>query len=188
MPIRTYTALEYLTPTNFNTYSLNNGLKWLDTKSTSFGVNTLTSTVFTTEFDSYRILIDTWRPNTANDALLLRMRTSSGQYTGTTYNWAYNGVVWATAGAIGNNAVNSNNVQITNGVNTRQCSATIELNNVRTSCRPTFSWQATDSFNNCNRLGGAFIANNADYIGFDVLTASGSTMVCNMSVYGYRKP
>lgn len=188
MPIRNYVFNERFTPTNFNTYSINNGLKWLDTRSTSFGANILTSTVFTTEFDCYRILIDTLRFNPANDALLLRMRTSGGQYTGATYNWAYNGVVWATAGAIGNNAVNSTNVQITNGVNTRQCSATIEINNVRTSGRPTFQWQATDTFNNCNRIGGAFIANTADYIGFDVFTNSGSTMVCNMSVYGYRKP
>jgi hypothetical protein len=187
MPIRNYVFNERFTPTNFNTYSINNGLKWIFTNSVSINYS-ITANVFTTEFDAYRIVISRWQPNAANDALLLRMRTSGGQYTGATYNWAYNGVVWATAGAIGNNAVNSSNVQITNGVNTRQCSATIEINNVRTSGRPTFNWQATDSFNNCNRLGGAFIANTADYTGFDLYAASGNLQTCNVSVYGYRKP
>jgi hypothetical protein len=188
MPIRNYVFNERFTPTNFNTYSINNGLKWLDTQSTAFGASSLTSSVFTTEFDYYRIVINSFRPSVTNEALLFRMRTSGGQYSGATYNWAYNGVVWATAGAIGNNAVNSNNVQITNCVTNRMCSATIELNNVRTSCRPTFSWQAIDQQNNCSRLGGAFIANTADYTGFDVFTSSGNVMFCNMSVYGYRKP
>jgi hypothetical protein len=188
MSIRNYVFNERFTPTNFNTYSINNGLKWLDTKSTSFGANILTSTVFTTEFDSYRILIDTWKPGAGTDSLLFRMRTSGGQYTGAAYSWAYNGVVWTTASAIGSNAINSNNVQITSGGNARHHGATIEINNVRTSAKPTFNWQATDTLNNCNRIGGALVNNTADYIGFDVFTNSGSTMLCNMSVYGYRKP
>ena len=188
MPIRNYVFNERFTPTNFNTYSINNGLKWLDTKSTSFGANILTSTVFTTEFDSYRILIDTWRSSTTNDGLWLRMRTASGQYSGSTYYYAWNGVIWSSGSAIGNNGNGLNYVEITAGVNTRQCSATIELNNVRTSAKPTLHWQAIDARNSNNRIGSGFVNNTANYTGFDVFTFSGSTMVCNMSVYGYRKP
>jgi hypothetical protein len=187
MPIKTFSALEYMNATNYNTYCQNNGLKWLDTKSTSFGANFLTSNSFTTEFDSYRIVIDTWRSSTTNDGLLLRMRTAAGQYSGSAYSYSWNGVIWTNALAIGNNGNNLNYIEIMAGVNTRQGSATIEMNNVRTSGKPTMHWQAIDNRNNNNRIGSGFVNNTADYTGFDILTFSGSTMTCNVSVYGYRK-
>ena len=188
MTIRTYTTGERFTPTNFNTYSLNNGLKWLDTQTTNFGASNLTSIVFTTEYSSYRITIDAWKPSAGTDVLLMCLRTSGGRYTSSTHYWTYNGVVWSSGSAIGSNGSTQGNWQITAGGNARHHGATIELNNARTSAKPTMYWQAIDTVNNCNRIGSGWINNTADYTGVDVFTNSGSSMFCTMSVYGYRKP
>jgi len=187
MAIKTFTALEYMTHTNYNTYCQNNGLKWLDTQTTSFGASLLTSNVFTTEFDSYRIVIDEFKPGAGTDTLLMCMRTSGGRYTAGNYYWTYNGVVWSSAAAIGNMGFATTKFEITSGGNARHHGATIEINNIRTSGKPSIYWQATDTVNNCNRIGSGFIYNTADYVGVDIFTNSGSVMICNMSVYGYRK-
>lgn len=186
MPIKTFAALEYMNATNYNTYCQNNGLRWIFTNPVSLDY-TFTQNVFTTEFDAYRIIISGWKPSSATDSLLMRFRTSAGQYTAANYYWSYNGVVWATNGAIGNNASPSTNFQITQGASNRDHGVTIDVTNVRTSSKPHISWQAVDTVNLCNRVGGGFLNNAADYTGFDLYANSGNTHTCNVSVYGYRK-
>jgi hypothetical protein len=187
MPIKTFAALEYMNATNYNTYCQNNGLRWISTNNTNFGTSSLTSDVFTTEFDAYRVIVSAWRPTNNGTALLMRLRTSAGQYSAANYYWSYNGVVWATSGAIGNNASPSTNFQITQGATNRNHGITIEVTNVRTSGKPHISWQAVDTTNLCNRVGGGFVNNTADYTGFDLFTSDGFPMLCDVSVYGYRK-
>jgi len=183
MAIKTFSALEYMNATNYNTYCQNNGLKWLDTQTTTTATF-LRSDVFTTEFDRYRIIVDSYKPNNATDSLFLRLRTSGGAYSGTQYYSAVTGVNFATA-AVNNGGGLLNLFYITNGANTRSSGATIEINNVRTSAKPTFFWQNINADNGNNNLGGGFINNAADYVGVE-LFGSG-TMTCNMSIYGYRK-
>lgn len=187
MAIKTFAALEYMNATNYNTFCQNNGLRWISTTSTNFGTGLLTVNAFTTEFDAYKIIVSGWKSGSGNDSLLMRFRTSGGQYSAANYYWSYNGVVWATNGAIGNNASPSTNFQITQGPANRNNGATIDVTNVRTSSKPNISWQAVDTVNLCNRVGGGFINNAADYVGFDLYSANGIPMLCDVSVYGYRK-
>jgi len=184
MPIRTYATSERFTPTNFNTYSLNNGLKWIDTQRTTTATF-LRSNVFTTEFDAYRIIIDGFQPSTA-DVLLMRMRTAGGTISSANYYWSWNGVVWTTASAIAGNGNAVTSFQLTYGALSRQQSVVVELNNVRTSAKPSMQFMSTDTTNNCNRIGGGFLNSTADYIGVEV--SCNVAMSCTMSIYGYRKP
>jgi hypothetical protein len=183
MPIKTFSALEYMNATNYNTYCQNNGLKWLDTQTTTTATF-LRSNVFTTEFDSYRIIVDSYKPNNATDSLFLRMRTSGGVYSGNTYYSAVTGVNFATA-TVNNGGGLLNAFYVTNGANTRSSGATIEINNLRPNTKPTFYWQNINADNGNNNLGGGFINNVADYVGVELLGSG--TMTCNMSIYGYRK-
>ena len=185
MTIRTYTTSERLTLTNFNTYSLNNGLKWLDTQSTTTA-SFLRSNVFTTEFDSYRIIVDSYKPANATDSLFFRLRTASGTYTGSTYNSAVTGVVFATAAVSNGGGASLSLIYITNGSNSRSSGATIELNNVRTNSKPTICWQNINADAGNNNIGSGFINNSADYVGIELFSTG--NMTCNMSIYGYRKP
>lgn len=184
MAIRTYITGERFTPANFNTYSLNNGLKWIETLKTG-SATSLSSDAFTTEFDAYRIIIDGWQPSKV-DNLLLRMRTTGGAYTSANYYWAYNGVVWTSAAAFSSNGSAVTSIQLTSGFPTRQHSVVVELNNVRTSAKPTLQFMAIDSVNNCNRIGSGYLNDTADYVGVQV--SCNVAMSCTMSIYGYRKP
>jgi hypothetical protein len=188
MPIKTFSALEYMTASNYNTYCQNNGLKWLGSTTASGSSSFLLLDVFTTEFDSYRIVIDSLRTSGASDSFNMRLRTSGGDYSGSTYYWAWNGVVWTTASAIGANSGGFNAAAVTQGVTSRSHSAVIELNNLRTSSKPTWQWQAIDTSNNCNRIGTGFVNNTADYIGIKLLSGTTTNFAAgSMHIYGYRK-
>lgn len=184
MAIRTYATSERFIPANFNTYSLNNGLKWIDTQRTTTATF-LRSDAFTTEFDAYRIVIDGWTPSVA-DNLLMRMRTAGGAYSAANYYWSWNGVVWASAAAITGNGNAVTSIQLTSGFASRQHSVVIELDNVRTSAKPSLQFMSIDTTNACNRIGGGWLNNTADYVGVEVFC--NVAMSGTMSIYGYRKP
>lgn len=191
MTIRTYTTSERLTPTNFNTYSLNNGLKWLGSTTATGSSTFLLLDVFTTEFNSYRIIVDSLRTSSGiNDSFNMRLRTASGDYSSSTYFYAWNGVVWTSAtSTFSFSGAGASFFSVTQGVTARNHSAIIELNNVRTSSKPTWEWQAIDTVNNCNRIGSGYVNNTADYTGIKLYSGTTTNIAAGaMHIYGYRKP
>jgi hypothetical protein len=186
MTIKTFAALEYMTAPNYNTYCQNNGLKWLDTQTTTTATF-LRSDVFTSEHFNYRIVISNWKPSVTEN-LNLRLRTSSGTYSGSVYSWNYLGILWASGAQTTGFATGASFVQICSGVATRNHAATIEL-----QCKPgasekvTMQTQTVDSLNSCNRNGGGLLNNAADYTGIEIFTNGTTAMNCTMTVYGYRK-
>ena len=185
MAIRTFFNTEPLSSAEINTYCYNNGLKWLDRQSTT-SATFLRADVFTTEFDSYRIVIDGWQPTTSEN-LNLRMRTGAGAYSGANYYWTTQGVFWSSATASSQFGNATTFFQLTSGGSARQHGLTIELNNVRASAKPSLTWMSIDSVNSCNRMGGGFVNNTADYTGVELYTNGSTAMSCVMTIYGYRK-
>lgn len=187
MPIRNYVFNERFTPTNFNTYSINNGLKWLSSTYSNGVATSLFSDVFTTEYDSYRIVLDSLRTNTV-DSFNVRMRTISGDYVSASYFYAWNGVLWSSSTAIGTNASATTIINIADSTSGRNTSATIELNSVNPGV-PTMHWQAVDNRYNCNRIGTGMVFNSGNYVGIKVFSAQNRAFLAGaMHIYGYRKP
>ena len=186
MAIKTFVQRTSLSSSDINTYCYNNGLKFLDWQSVNGTANFVRSDVFTTEFDSYRIIVDNFKPTTNGDPLYLRMRTSGGTYSGNTYSHALHGITFSSFSVTNGGASNINVFYVTVGSSAGTVGATIELNNVRSSGKPTASWITVNANNGNNNVGSGIVNNTADYTGIELSTYN-SVMTCNMTIYGYRK-
>lgn len=196
MPIRNYVFNERFTPTNFNTYSLNNGLKHIANQNmggpTSAGVELYNC--FTSEFDAYRIVVnDIFSYATNFENVVMQMATGgTTPYTGGNYYGAGTGVQYGstTSLVVGESAATSWFITKVYGTSFRTASCVIDLCGLVSPRRPEVTVMASDTA--VSTSGGTtwlktgLLYNQATYTGFRLYSPSAS-ISAQCQVYGYRK-
>jgi len=192
MAIRTYTTGERFTPTNFNTYSLNNGMKYVTSQSVSGSNGFEVYGCFTSEFNVYRIVF-TRMFQYSGSVIETNMRLTTGTntpYAGASY---YNAAVATFPGntvssKTDNGATSWSMVRLANGGLRSSCGY-IDIHVPSTSDQPSMSAMMVDASSTVNTRAwsmGGFINNKAIYTGFICYSTSAS-IYGDVTVYGYRK-
>jgi hypothetical protein len=194
MPIRTYSTGERFTPTNFNTYSINNGMKFVAYQSISSSSNGIELyNCFTSEFDAYRIVFyNLFTYNLAQTDVVMRLATAgTTPYSGAAYNSA--GIATFPSSTqstkFGLSQTSWNMTRLAANAS-RFAGGVVDLLVSQFSMTPTYEAMMveTSATNNTRAWSqGGFLQNNATYTGFQLFAPS-TTMGGVATVYGYRKP
>jgi 3D (Asp-Asp-Asp) domain-containing protein len=190
MAIKTFTTGEVLTASDTNTYLANSGLVYvaggaLSSTATNF------AGCFTSEYRDYRIVIDQPATSAAGDMYIKFLFLTTGlATTASNYYWAYRGINsaggstdtanagnavaytgWSSPGAGGTGGFSFDIYQPQLAKNTAVVGNVISLGSGAYISRSGgFAWDATDQFS-----------------GFQIVSASATTLSGNVSIYGYRK-
>jgi hypothetical protein len=155
------------------------------TSGTSFDI----SSVFTSDFDSYKLVLTQIRTNAAGGSIQLRTLASgtpaiTGYYYGVT---AVDTGLGTSAVFRGNNATVMETLSVQNGAVSGMVS--LEIHNPFTTQYTSFNGQSTDSRAGSSYSGISFagqLANSTSYNGIRVLLSANSFTNCNYKLYGYR--
>ena len=198
MPIRNYVFNERFTPTNFNTYSLNNGMKWI----ASFTANSSANGIelyncFTSEFDAYKIVINEMYTYTPSVTVNIGMQMATGgttPYTNADYYSAKYATFYSsnTASSTGDSGATQWGLTSIRTSPFYTSAGTIDITGFASPRRPTmtamFSDVGSSLGNGRTWLQSGLLYNQATYTGFKIFPIGGSSTlsaICN--VYGYRK-
>jgi|LakMenEpi03Aug12_release.lakeMendotaPanAssembly.Ray.scaffolds.fasta_scaffold582083_1 hypothetical protein len=187
MAIKTFTTGEVLTASDTNTFLANSGLVYVGSV-TATNTTIALDNVFTTTFDSYKVVITTTNCNLTGTTLF-RFRASGSPIA--TANYFYGGTVYFYNAAPSQWAAGSAThfpIIISSGA--VECTSVIDLSFPRSATRKTFIAQATHNFSNYagSTTHGFVDVSASTYDGLQITQDSGSTITGTITVYGYRKP
>lgn len=192
MTIRNYVLGERFTPANFNTYSLNNGLKYVTSHSVTGTNGFEVYGCFTSEFNEYRIMF-TRMFQYSGAVVETNMRLTTGTntpYTGASYyNAGLATLPNATASVKTDNGATSWSLARLMQSGLRASCGYIDLSILPTSDTVSMSAMMVDASSTVNVRAwsmGGFINNKAIYTGFTCFSPSVS-IYGDVTVYGYRK-
>lgn len=193
MPVKSnFAAGDVLTASNVNTYLTNGGLVYVTQTLVSSGSATSVSfnNCFTSTYDNYRIVIDSFQPSVAARGLNLRLRVG-GVDTATNYVYAFRGLyVDGTSADNFSNAATFYDTAVYNSTTTIAIgSAAIDVFNPARTERTFFS--NNSSLYNA-QFGARFgIGEQNDSTAFDgftlLLSGTGNITTLRCRVYGYRQ-
>jgi hypothetical protein len=179
MPVPDFSPGEVLTAAAMDSIGL-----WLvKTQTVGTGVSSVVvSSAFSTNYDSYRIIIRGVDCSAVDNAYFL---TLSGS-TGSTYSSILNWLDYA-AGSLSGTRLNSSNsgflVALSGAEN--ETNAVIDIHNPFRTLRTTMTAQSANSF--YNTFSGGRDANTASSTGFTIVAPAGQSFTGGtINVYGYR--
>jgi hypothetical protein len=181
MAIKTFTTGEVLTAADTNTYLANSGLVYIGETTIGSAVATVTTgTVFSSTYDSYRVVIRGVRASTGTDMLINFGSTTTGYYCSLYYD-AYTGS--STGVKRNNNGANIYIALLESSLN--ETISTLDIAN-------PFLALSTSLAGNYygNSYSGWFGGTQASSTSFTTLTirpTSGTLTGGTIAVYGYRK-
>lgn len=181
MAIKTFVASEVLNASDTNTYLANSGLVYIGETAIGTGVATVnTGTVFSSTYDSYRVIIRGVKASTGTDLLINFGATTTGYY-GSLYYDAYSGS--STGAKRSNNGANIYIALIETSLN-----ETISCLDIANPFLALSTSLAGNFYG--NTYSGWFGGTQASSTSFTTLTirpTSGTLTGGTISVYGYRK-
>ena len=183
---------DVLNASDVNTYLTNGGLVYITQTLVTSGTSSSISfnNVFTSTYDNYRIIFDSWQPSTAGTDLVFRLRNSGTDRTGGNYNSIVTGIY--------QNSTSTNFTQangsylflgLYNSLNTDPyATASIDVYNPQRNDRTFFT--GLSAFYNgqlgSRTLAGVYwVADQND--GFTLLPTAGNITTLRVRVYGYRQ-
>jgi len=189
MAVKTFTTGEVLTAADTNTYLNNGGLVYIDTLSLSAVTSGAVDNVFTSTHTSYRLIITSGAAS-ANTALFIQFRASGTPYT--TGNQAYGLVgINASSGSFDNaNSATQVGMYIGNCPTTAgRHLATVDVMNPQLATYTVCNIQTmfADSGGTISRAGGGVVPTTTQYDGFQINTATATTVTTTCRIYGYRQ-
>lgn len=190
MAIKTFSVGEVLTANDTNTFLANSGLVYIDQKTIS-GTTTNVSSVFTSTYDNYRVLIQN-PTNTAAGEFYLKYLTGTTTVTTTSnYFWAYRG--WTSGGAGAEDQANSNAngfLGWTTAAGGGQGAIAIDIFAPNMTQRTIANVHTTFLGSGVYGVRVGILAwdTTTAFTGFQITSGGGSTLTGTVTVYGYRKP
>lgn len=197
MPIRNYVFNERFTPTNFNTYSLNNGMKHIASFQSVASQNGIELyNCFTSEFDAYKIVINEMYTYSAGVVPVVMQMATGGTtpYAGGNYYSAKYATFYSasTASSTGDSGATSWGLTSLRTSPFYTAAGTIDITGFASPRRPTmtamFSDVGSSLSNGRTWMQSGLLYNQTTYTGFKIFASGGSneiSAICN--VYGYRK-
>jgi hypothetical protein len=185
MSFPVFASGDILTASDMNAVGLWKITSGTVTSGTSFDI----TSVFTSDYDSYKLVLTQIRTNVAGGSIQLRTLASgtaaiTGYYYGVT---AVDTGVGTSAVFRGNNATFIETLSVQNGAVSGMVS--VEIHNPFTTQYTSFNGQSTDSRAGSSYSGISFagqLANSTSYNGIRVLLSANSFTNCNYKLYGYR--
>ena len=185
MTFPSFSAGDVLTATDMNSVGMWEITSGTVTSGTSFDL----TSVFTSDYDSYKLVLTQIRTNASGGSIQLRMLASgtpaiTGYYYGVT---AVDTAAGTSAVFRGNNATIMETLSVQNGAVSGMVSC--EIHSPFTTQYTSFNGQSVDS-----RAAGSYsgisyagqLANSTSYNGIRVLLSANSLTNCNYKLYGYR--
>lgn len=184
---------DVLTASDTNTYLTNGGLVYVTQLLVTAGSSTAVSfnNCFTSTYDNYRVVIDSFQPSVAGRGLQLRLRVGGVDAAGTDYYYSCRGLyVDSTSADVGQSGVTVMDTFIYNSTNTLAvCAATWDIFRPFKAERTMFlgnSMLYNAQFGCRNGMGEHNLATSYD--GFTLLmNSTGNITNVNVRVYGYRQ-
>jgi len=188
MAVKTFTTGEVLTAADTNTYLNNGGLVWIKSVTFTSAADSSTNfqSIFTSTYDSYRIVCHTL--TAATNGALPRMTffySTNSEQTTTYYSAVTNSIYNGTSNLT---AVN-NGAYIGLGAaadNIGSSGFSLDILRVGSSGRGTVNIQYIDAYNGSFASGGGLVATTRTYDGVKFFMSTGD-IAMTASVYGYRK-
>jgi len=195
MPVKSnFGSGEVLTASDVNTYLTNGGLVYISETLITAGSATSVSfnNVFTSTFDNYQVIIDSFRPSVADRGLNFRMRVGGVDAAGATdYKNAFLGLTaaGATSNFTSTGQDNGSTGVFNSSTTVSHGSATITFFNParteRTNIQSHAQLFATQLF---HRTGSVLHDLATAYDGFTLLLSStGNITTLRVRIYGYRQ-
>jgi hypothetical protein len=185
MPLTTYTAGEVLTASslnaNFSFVEGAGGLTLVKTQTIGTTVASVVLTdVFSTDYDSYKIVVN---GGVGSTAALLSCQLGA---TTTGYYWAHNYCTYAgsTSASAGSNSANFSRV---GAISTTLLSSNFDLVNPFLAKNTVVNYSYVDPRTNGEAgAGGGFLNNTTSYTGFTFGVSSGTITGGTINIYGYK--
>ena len=185
MAIKTFTTGEVLTAADTNTYLANAGLVYV-AKATLSGVTNSISNVFSSTFDSYRIVLNNMsNSSTTTREFSLRMGTDAGAYYGRGEQYIF---------GAGSNAVNGTTGQTSAKLGSLSQLASsgfvLDMHAPNKAAATVWTYQMmtyqSDVSAYVYRTGYGFMDTLTQYTGFQIIGTT-DNLSGDVTVYGYRK-
>ena len=189
MPVKTFTDNTSLPASDINTYLNNGGLVYINTLTLSGVTVGAVDNVFTSSYTSYRLVITSGAAS-ANTALFIQMRSSGTAYT--TGNQAYGLLGINNSSGAADNANSGTQVGIYVGnvpTTAGRHLCTVDVMNPQLATYTMFNIQTmfSDAGGSISRAGGGVIPTTTQYDGFQLNTATATTITTTCRIYGYRQ-